>query len=126
MAKINRNTTTRIIVVMLSVVIVFASVTGIRLGKIMLIDGGKYQSLASEQQLYDTLVTAPRGNIYDAKMNILATSDTAYTIYIIPNSIAAEKDESRRSLIKTTIAGGLSSILSMEYETIFSYTEKAT
>ena len=66
---------------MLAIVIAFVSVTSIRLVKIMVIDGEKMQSLASEQQLYDTLVSAPRGDIYDSKMNILAKSDTAYTIY---------------------------------------------
>ena len=86
MAKINRSATIRIIAVLLIMVITFVSVTSYRLCKIMLIEGGKYQALASEQQLYDTLVSAPRGNIYDAKRNLLATSDTAYTIYIIPNS----------------------------------------
>ncbi len=124
MAKINRSVTVRIIVVLLCVVITFVSVTSFRLCKIMLVEGGKYQSLASEQQLYDTLVTAPRGNIYDAKHQLLATSDTAYTIYIIPNSIATIQDESKRNLIKTSIASGLSQILSMEYETLYGYTEK--
>ncbi len=126
MAKINRSTSIRIIVVMLCLVIAFVSVTGYRLSLIMLVDGSKYQTLASEQQLYDTLVTAPRGNIYDSKMGILATSDTAYTIYIIPNSIAVEQDKNKQNLIKTTIAGGLSSILAMEYETVYGYTEKST
>ena len=126
MAKINRTISVRIIVVMLCLIIAFLSVTGYRLAVIMLVDGNKYQTLASEQQLYDTLVTAPRGNIYDSKMSVLATSDTAYTIYIIPNSIAAEQDANKQNLIKTTIAGGLSSILAMEYETVFEYTEKST
>lgn len=126
MAKINRSTTIRIIVVLLCTVILFVSITSYRLCKIMLIDGGKYQALASEQQLYDTLVSAPRGNIYDAKRNLLATSDTAYTIYIIPNSISVLQDEGKKKLVKTAIASGLSEILSMEYETVYAYTEKAT
>ncbi len=126
MHKLNRSMMIRMLVVLLSVVIVFASVTTFKLTKIMLIDGSKYQTLASEQQLYDTLVTAPRGKIYDANMNILATSDTAYTIYIIPNSIGSVQDESKRKLIKSAIASGLSKILSMEYETIYGYTEKST
>ena len=126
MQKINRSMMIRMLVVLLSVVIVFASVTTYQLGKIMLVDGSKYQTLASEQQLYDTLVSAPRGKIYDANMNILATSDTAYTIYIIPNSIGSVQDEGKRKLIKTAIASGLSEILSMEYETVYGYTEKST
>ena len=126
MAKINRSATIRIIAVLLIMVITFVSVTSYRLCKIMLIEGGKYQALASEQQLYDTLVSAPRGNIYDAKRNLLATSDTAYTIYIIPNSISVLQDEGKKNLVKTAIASGLSRILSMEYETVYGYTEKST
>lgn len=126
MAKGTRSMMIRIIVVLLTTVILFISVTSYRLAKIMLVDGSKYQSLASEQQLYDTLVTAPRGDIYDTNMNILAKSDTAYTIYIIPNSISSEQDENKRGLIKTAIASGLSEILAMEYETVYGYTEKST
>lgn len=124
--KINRSMMIRILVVLIATVVLFVSVTSYRLGSIMLINGSKYQSLASEQQLYDTLVSAPRGNIYDAKMNILAKSDTAYTIYIIPNSINSVQDENKKKLIRTSIASGLSQILSMEYETIYGYTEKST
>ncbi len=124
--KLNRSMLIRTFVVMLALIITFVSVTSVQLARIMLINGSKYQSLASEQQLYDTLVSAPRGNIYDSKMNLLATSDTAYTIYIVPNSISAIKEESQRNLIKSSIAGGLSAILSLEYETVYQYTEKKT
>ena len=124
--KLNRSMMIRILVVLIATVVLFVSVTSYRLGSIMLINGSKYQSLASEQQLYDTLVSAPRGNIYDAKMNILAKSDTAYTIYIIPNSINSVQDENKKKLIRTSIASGLSQILSMEYETVYGYTEKST
>ncbi len=126
MAKINRITTVRIIVVLLCTVILFVSVTAFRLSKIMLIEGGKYQSLASEQQLYDTLVTAPRGDILDSKREVLATSDTAYTIYIIPNGIGQLKTDAEKNLVKTAIASGLSEILSMDYETVYAYTEKSS
>ncbi len=124
--KANRKMLKRILTIMLSVVILFSSVTGYRLVTIMLINGEKYQSLASEQQLYDTLVTAPRGDILDSKMNLLATSDTAYTIYIIPNSINNLQDENKKTLVKTTIAKGISEILSIDFETAYGYTEKKT
>ena len=53
----------RIFIVMLVVVIVTASVSIIRLVNISIINGEKYQNAAMEQQLYDTLLTAPRGDI---------------------------------------------------------------
>lgn len=115
----------RILIIMLAIVIAFVSVTSVRLFMIMIIDGNKMQSLASEQQLYDTLVSAPRGNIYDSKMNLLAKSDTAYTIYLVPNGIKDLKEE-KQKLVKSTIASGFSEILDIDYETAYEYTEKET
>lgn len=121
--KANKMMINRILIIMLSVVILFTSVSAIRLTKIMIIDGEKMQSMASEQQLYDTLVSAPRGDIYDSEMNLLAKSDTAYTIYLVPNSIKDLKKE-KREKVKTQIATGFSQILDIDFETAYSYTEK--
>lgn len=125
-AKATKMMLRRILIILLSVVILFVSVTVVRLTKIMIIDGEKMQSLASEQQLYDTLVSAPRGDIYDREMNLLAKSDTAYTIYIIPNGIKSIEDENEKKQVKSTIAVGFSEILDMDYETAYAYTEKQT
>ncbi|MDD6479618.1 MAG: penicillin-binding transpeptidase domain-containing protein [Oscillospiraceae bacterium] len=91
---------------------------------IMIYKGDEYQSLASEQQLYDNLVTAPRGDIYDKNMNVLATSSTAWTVYITPNGIKKLKDADEAEKVKKTIAEGLSSILEVEYDDVYSDTEK--
>jgi stage V sporulation protein D (sporulation-specific penicillin-binding protein) len=123
--KANKMMLNRILIIMLAVVILFVSVTAIRLTKIMIIDGEKMQSLASEQQLYDTLVSAPRGNIYDREMKLLAKSDTAYTIYLIPNSIKNLKAE-KQEKVRVAIASGFSKILDIDYETAYSYTQKKT
>ena len=116
----------RIFIVMLVVVIVTASVSIIRLVNISIINGEKYQNAAMEQQLYDTLLTAPRGDIYDANMNKLATSSTAWTVYITPNGIANLKDETIKQKVKNTIADGLSQILGVDREKVYGYTEKNT
>ena len=123
--KANKMMLTRIIVIMLSIVILFTSISAVRLTKIMIIDGEKMQSLASEQQLYDTLVSAPRGDIFDSKMNLLAKSDTAYTIYLMPNSIK-DLTKEKQDKVKTQIATGFSKILEIDYDTAYSYTEKKT
>lgn len=115
----------RILIIMLAMVIGFVAVTGIRLTKIMIIDGQELQLLASEQQLYDTLVSAPRGDIYDRNMNVLAKSDTAYTIYLAPNGIKSLKEDEQKK-VKTAIAAGFSEILDIDYETAYGYTEKST
>ena len=77
----------RIVAVMLVMVIALVGVSGYSLVNIMIVNGEKYQNDASEQQLYDSLITAPRGDIYDRNMQVLAKSTTAWTVYITPNGI---------------------------------------
>ena len=90
----------------------------------MIIKGEKYQKDASEQQLYDSLVTAPRGDIYDRNMQKLATSSPAWTVYITPNGIKSLKKESDAEAVRKKIAEGLSEILEMDYNTVYDYTGK--
>ena len=82
---------TRIAAVMLVLIIALSVVSTGSLVNIMIINGEKYQNDASEQQLYDSLVTAPRGDIYDRNMQTLATSSPAWTVYITPNGIRSIK-----------------------------------
>ncbi len=115
---------TRIIVIMIIMILSLSIVSGTSLVNIMIINGEKYQSKASEQQLYDSLVTAPRGDIYDRNGQILATSTTAWTVYITPNSIKKIKNEKDKETVKVTIAKGLSEILGVDYETVYNNTSK--
>ena len=124
--KPNKSMLTRMLVVMLSVVILTAGVTGFRLIKLMVIDGEMYQNKASEQQLYDTMITAPRGDIYDSNMNILATSAPAWSIYITPNGIHGIENAEKKERVKNTISDGLSQILEIDREKVYGYTEKNT
>lgn len=103
---------------MVSVILCLTVVSSVSLVKIMIIDGETYQSKASEQQLYDSLVTAPRGNIYDKNMNLLATSSTAWTVYVMPNGINKIKDADKAKKVREVISSGLSEILGMEAEEI--------
>ena len=68
---------TRSIVVMTALILALSIISGASLVNIMIIKGEEYQSDASEQQLYDSLITAPRGDIYDCNMQLLATSSAA-------------------------------------------------
>ncbi len=115
---------TRIVSVMLVMVILLAGVSGYRLVNIMIVNGEKYQSEASEQQLYDSLITAPRGDIYDCNMQILAQSTTAWTVYITPNGINKLDHEGDKELVRKTIAENLSEILEIDYDKVYGYTEK--
>ena len=125
-AKPNKQMIIRTVVVMVSVILCLTVISGASLVKIMIVKGDEYQSKASEQQLYDSLVTAPRGNIYDRNMNLLAKSSTAWTVYITPNGINSLDDEEEREKIREKIADGLSQILELEYEDIYEKTEQKT
>lgn len=114
----------RMVSIMLILTLSLSLVSGYRLVNIMIINGEKYQNAASEQQLYDSLITAPRGDIYDRNMQTLARSTTAWTVYITPNGIRKLTDDTERENVKKTIAENLSSILEMEYDTIYDYTGK--
>ncbi len=115
---------TRIVIIMIIMILSLSIVSGASLVNIMIINGEKYQNKASEQQLYDSLVTAPRGDIYDRNMQVLATSSTAWTVYITPNGIRKITDADQREKVRTVIAKGLSEILDVEYDTVYEGTNK--
>lgn len=115
---------TRILVIMIVMILSLSIVSGASLVRIMIINGEKYQNDASQQQLYDSLVSAPRGDIYDRNMNVLATSSTAWTVYITPNGIKRLKDKDKAEKVRTLIAQNLSEILSLEYDKVYEYTNQ--
>lgn len=122
--KPGKEMVTRIVVVMLAVIILFSGVSTFQLVNIMIVNGEKYQNEASEQQLYDSLVTAPRGEIYDRNMQVLARSTTAWTVYITPNGIHKIEDEADKEYVRKTIAENLSEILELEYDKVYEQTGK--
>ena len=116
----------RITIVMICLILVFTAGSAYSLFKIMIVKGDEYQSKASKQQLYDNLITAPRGDIYDCKMKVLAESSTAWTVYITPNGINKLKDKDKADSIRNKIADGLSDILKMKREEIYDKTKQNT
>ncbi len=122
--KINTVMWKRMLCVLLVLVVLTAGVTGVRLLQIMVINGEEYQTKASDQQLYDTTLTAPRGDIYDTNMNLLATSAACWTVYISPNNLKEVDDETKLNAVKALIAENLSSILELEYDDVYAMTEK--
>lgn len=106
---------TRMITVVLLITLTMFCVTGVRLADIMIVNGEFYKEKASEQQLYDTETTALRGDIYDCKMNLLATSATVWNVYVTPNDFKkAYTDTTKAEKAKQDIANGLSSIIDVE------------
>lgn len=114
---------TRTVAVMLVLILSLSLVSAASLVNIMIIKGEEYQNDASEQQLYDSLVTAPRGDIYDRNMQFLAKSAPAWTVYITPNGIKKLKEDEAEN-VRKKISEGLSEILETDYETIYDYTGK--
>lgn len=114
----------RAVIVMVAVILCLTLISTTSLVKIMVINGEEYQAKASEQQLYDSLITAPRGDIYDSSMNLLATSSPAWTVYLTPNGINKLEDTYEADKIRKAIAEGLSNILEMEYDDIYELTQK--
>lgn len=122
--KLNKVMWLRMLCVLLIMMLVMGVATGASLFNIMVIKGEEYQAKASEQQLYDTTLTAPRGDIYDVNMNQLATSANCWTVYLSPNNFKKITDAAKLSTVKHLIAENLSSILDVEYETLEKQMEK--
>ena len=72
MIKPGKMMVTRTLVIMIIMILCLAIISTSSLVNIMIINGDKYQSEASKQQLYDSLIAAPRGDIYDRNMQVLA------------------------------------------------------
>lgn len=109
----------RMIAIILVITIGFFGWATVNLVNIMVVHGDEYKALAADQQLQDTVLAAKRGDIYDRNGETLATSATAWTVYITPRDI--ESDEERQ-----LIASGLSEILGLDYEKVYEQTKKST
>ncbi|MEG1886833.1 MAG: penicillin-binding transpeptidase domain-containing protein [Oscillospiraceae bacterium] len=114
----------RMMIVMLALTIGTLGISGVRLAIIMIADSEFYQKKAAEQQLYDTVLTPTRGDIYDKNLNKLATSASVWTIYITPNDFSKIDDEDKKEDIRRDISKNLSQILQMEESKVYELTTK--
>ena len=76
-----------------------------------LYNGEKYQKMAIDQQLKDSMISPKRGTIYDRNMKPLAQSSVAWTVIVAPASVKNED--------KNLIADNLSQILELDRQTVF-------
>ncbi|MDD4699463.1 MAG: penicillin-binding transpeptidase domain-containing protein [Oscillospiraceae bacterium] len=116
----------RMMIVMLVLGVGMLGVTGVRLATIMIADSEFYQEKAAEQQLYDTVLSPTRGDIYDRNMNTLATSATVWTVYITPNDFPDISDEAKRAIVKQDIANHLATILELNVDDVLAMTAKSS
>ena len=82
-----------------------------------------YQEKVLDQITVGSALRAARGNIYDRNGNLLATTETAYRIYISPVDIRQAMKKSGGNEDER-IAAGLAELLGMEYDTVYKKTQK--
>lgn len=94
-------------------VFVISGILVARLMYLQLFSNEELKQKAATQQFKVTTITPRRGTIYDANMEELAISATAWTVYMVPKQI--EDEQTGRKIAKD-----LSLMLNVDEETIFS------
>ena len=101
MSKVNMNLKKRCIQAMAFILVLGFGLDIIRLFYFQVIKAEEYRIEAESQQLSDTVISADRGVIYDASMNVLAESAAAWLVYVDPSKI---KDDAQEKLVATGLA----------------------
>lgn len=112
--RANRTILRRTLVLMvLCGIVAFVPLIG-TLYHLMITKHDYYNEKAIKNQTRSTNLTATRGVIYDANMNVLASSSTVETVFIDPNEIAEQMKQPENSNLLDQIARGLGEILDVE------------
>ena len=112
--RANRTILRRTLVLMvLCGIVAFVPLIGM-LYHLMITEHDYYNEKAIKNQTRSTNLTATRGVIYDANMNVLASSSTVETVFIDPNEIAEQMKQPENSNLLDQIARGLGEILDVE------------
>ena len=112
--RANRTILRRTLVLMvLCGIVAFVPLIG-TLYHLMITEHDYYNEKAIKNQTRSTNLTATRGVIYDANMNVLASSSTVETVFIDPNEIAEQMKQPENSNLLDQIAHGLGEILDVE------------
>ena len=119
MKQIAKKSTERRLVALLLVFALFASYLLFNVFKLDYLLYDYYKQKAYDQVTTSSTLSANRGNIYDSNMNLLAASATEWRIFVSTRDIKKAEKEDGVEYSKI-IADGLSSILSVESDTIYS------
>ena len=112
--RANRTILRRTLVLMvLCGIVAFVPLIG-TLYHLMITEHDYYNEKAIKNQTRSTNLTATRGVIYDANMNVLASSSTVETVFIDPTEIAEQMKQPENSNLLDQIARGLGEILDVE------------
>ena len=121
--RANRTILRRTLVLMvLCGIVAFVPLIG-TLYHLMITEHDYYNEKAIKNQTRSTNLTATRGVIYDANMNVLASSSTVETVFIDPNEIAQEMTKPENSNLLDHIARGLSEILDVSTDFVYKQAE---
>lgn len=86
---------------------------------------GEYRDKAYDQITTTSKLKAERGNIYDANMNVLATTRTTWRIFVSPKAISNHKRIHGED-VSDKIAAGVCEIFSLDYGTVKNKLAKST
>ena len=112
--RANRTILRRTLVLMvLCGIVAFVPLIG-TLYHLMITEHDYYNEKSIKNQTRSTNLTATLGVIYDANMNVLASSSTVETVFIDPNEIAEQMKQPENSNLLDQIARGLGEILDVE------------
>ena len=111
--KANRLVLTRTMLVMLVCGFLVFIPLLVQLFSVMIVHHDEYERKALNNQTRSTSISADRGIIYDANMNILASTSSVENVFIDPNDIATKNQD------LSLIASGLSRILGVKEEFVY-------
>lgn len=103
--------------------LVFAAFLITNLFKLQILSYNYYKNKVYDQITTTSALRANRGNIYDANMNLLATTNTSWRIFISTRDIKKAEKESKIKY-SSIISKGLSSILGISESYLFDKIEK--
>ncbi len=104
--------------------ILFSAYLLVNLFKLQVLSHNYYKDKVYDQITTTSPLRADRGNIYDANMNLLATTNTDYRIFISTREIKRAKKESGIDYTKI-ISSGLSKILGLSEQGLREKIEKS-
>ncbi len=105
------------IIIILTAFLIFLSFLIINLANLQVRAHTYYKDKVYEQITTSTKKNAERGNIYDSNMNLLATTNTVWRVFISTRDIKKAEKETKRNYTET-IAYGLAAILDISANTL--------
>ena len=90
----------------------------LRLFDVAILKHDHYSSLAYDQITTTSSLKAKRGTIYDSSMSVLATSKTAWRVFVFPKEIR-KRSKKDNTDYADLIAKGLDEILNIGYDTLY-------